>query len=133
MLGISGCKSSLLTCTAVTCPAAVSAECRMRNAGMLERAQRYMPSASPTPGYAAADANGHYPRTPASARRSSLGLADGGDGGESEMDKRQRELYSKQQHLLREQRSADQERLLSCISGTSPSPLYKDQALRVPS
>lgn len=33
----------------------------------------------------------------------------------SEMDRRQRELYAKQQQLLREQRSADQERLLSAL------------------
>ncbi len=33
------------------------------------------------------------------------------------MDRRQRELYSKQQHLLREQRFADQERLLGVITG----------------
>ncbi len=42
-------------------------------------------------------------------------LADG--SGLSEMDRRQRELYAKQQQLLREQRSQDQEKLLSCISG----------------
>ena len=41
--------------------------------------------------------------------------ADG--SGMSEMDRRQRELYAKQQQLLREQRSQDQEKLLSCISG----------------
>lgn len=40
-----------------------------------------------------------------------------GPGGESEMDRRQRELYVKQQQLLREQRAADQERLLTAISG----------------
>ena len=33
------------------------------------------------------------------------------------MDRRQRELYAKQQQLLREQRSQDQEKLLACISG----------------
>ena len=35
--------------------------------------------------------------------------------GLSEMDRRQRELYAKQQQLLREQRSADQDRLLSAL------------------
>lgn len=39
---------------------------------------------------------------------------------ESEVDRRQRELYSKQQHLLREQRFADQERLLGLITGETP-------------
>ncbi|KAL4445379.1 hypothetical protein ABPG77_011204 [Micractinium sp. CCAP 211/92] len=34
----------------------------------------------------------------------------------SEMDRRQRELYAKQQQLLREQRTADQEKLLAAIS-----------------
>lgn len=33
----------------------------------------------------------------------------------SEMDRRQRELYAKQQQLLREQRTADQEKLLAAI------------------
>jgi myosin-5 len=35
----------------------------------------------------------------------------------SEMDRRQRELYAKQQQLLREQRTADQERLLTSLAG----------------
>jgi myosin V len=35
----------------------------------------------------------------------------------SEMDRRQRELYAKQQQLLREQRTADQERLLTALRG----------------
>ena len=35
----------------------------------------------------------------------------------SEMDRRQRELYAKQQQLLREQRTADQEKLLAAIGG----------------
>ena len=35
----------------------------------------------------------------------------------TEVERRQRELQSKQQQLLREQRSADQERLLACITG----------------
>jgi hypothetical protein len=43
--------------------------------------------------------------------------------GLSEMDRRQRELYAKQQQLLREQRSQDQERLLSTITGALPPPL----------
>jgi myosin-5 len=42
-----------------------------------------------------------------------------GPGGEalSEMDRRQRELYAKQQQLLREQRTADQARLLAVLQG----------------
>jgi len=51
-------------------------------------------------------------------------LQEGASSGEeeSEVDRRQRELYSKQQHLLREQRFADQERLLSVITGMEPLP-----------
>lgn len=37
--------------------------------------------------------------------------------GMSEADRKQRELYTRQQQLLREQRLADQEKLLACISG----------------
>ena len=37
----------------------------------------------------------------------------------NEVERRQRELQSKQQQLLREQRSADQEKLLSCITGVT--------------
>ena len=50
------------------------------------------------------------------------GDGGGGEGGLSEMDRRQRELYAKQQQLLREQRSQDQEKLLACISGFPPLP-----------
>lgn len=39
--------------------------------------------------------------------------------GMSEVDRKQRELYSKQQQLLREQRSQDMQKLLDCISGES--------------
>ena len=35
----------------------------------------------------------------------------------NDVERRQRELQSKQQQLLREQRTADQEKLLSCITG----------------
>ena len=49
----------------------------------------------------------------------------GGEGGMSEMDRRQRELYAKQQQLLREQRSQDQEKLLACISGGPRSPAFR--------
>lgn len=35
----------------------------------------------------------------------------------SDVDRKQRELYTRQQQLLREQRTADQEKLLSTISG----------------
>ena len=52
------------------------------------------------------------------------------------MDRRQRELYAKQQQLLREQRSQDQEKLLACISGAQPptmphacTRIYIDSAL----
>lgn len=48
------------------------------------------------------------------------GDATQADGSISEMDRRQRELYAKQQQLLREQRSQDQEKLLACISGARP-------------
>ena len=39
----------------------------------------------------------------------------------NEVERRQRELQSKQQQLLREQRTADQEKLLSCITGATLS------------
>ena len=48
----------------------------------------------------------------------SLGTAASGTlDGMSEVDRKQRELYTRQQQLLREQRTADQERLLATISG----------------
>ena len=54
---------------------------------------------------------------------------------ESEVDRRQRELYSKQQHLLREQRFADQERLLGLITGKpfdpTPHPKNRERRIRV--
>lgn len=88
---------------------------------MIERVQKFMPTSTPSPGHFAPDTNGtsaHTPRTPLSARRQASGtLTDGGEG-ESEVDRRQRDLYSKQQHILREQRSADQEKLIKAISGT---------------
>ena len=87
---------------------------------MVERAQKFMPTMTPSPGHFAPETNGtgaHTPKTPLSARRqASSALSEGGEG-ESEVDKRQRDLYSKQQHILREQRSADQEKLLKAISG----------------
>ena len=49
--------------------------------------------------------------------------ADGADSaGLSEMDRRQREIYNKQQQLLRDQRTADQEKLLVSISGVQNPP-----------
>ena len=45
----------------------------------------------------------------------SLGAA--GLDGMSDVDRKQRELYTRQQQLLREQRTADQERLLATVSG----------------
>ena len=48
----------------------------------------------------------------------SLGTAASGTlDGMSDVDRKQRELYTRQQQLLREQRTADQEKLLSTISG----------------
>ncbi len=47
-----------------------------------------------------------------------LGSLENGDNAHlNEVERRQRELQSKQQQLLREQRSADQEKLLACITG----------------
>ena len=43
--------------------------------------------------------------------------ASGTLDGMSEVDRKQRELYTRQQQLLREQRTADQEKLLATISG----------------
>lgn len=55
---------------------------------------------------------------------------EGPDGaGLSEMDRRQREIYNKQQQLLRDQRTADQEKLLLSISGT-PCPRPAPATLR---
>ena len=50
-------------------------------------------------------------------------LENGDSAHLTEVERRQRELQSKQQQLLREQRSADQERLLACITGTSAHPV----------
>lgn len=48
----------------------------------------------------------------------SLGTAASGAlDGMSDVDRKQRELYTRQQQLLREQRTADQEKLLATISG----------------
>lgn len=117
---------------------------RLYQEGMLERARKYMgmPATSPQrPGaHGPGDANGGPPpppgapalRTPSGALPGGgpagagaprgLGLENGGPGGAgleglSDVDRRQRELYARQQQLLREQRSADQEKLLACISG----------------
>ena len=52
----------------------------------------------------------------------SLGTAASGTlDGMSDVDRKQRELYTRQQQLLREQRTADQEKLLSTISGLQAS------------
>lgn len=53
----------------------------------------------------------------------SLGTAASGTlDGMSDVDRKQRELYTRQQQLLREQRTADQEKLLSTISGFAGFP-----------
>mmetsp|Transcript_16539 Transcript_16539/g.49488 ORF Transcript_16539/g.49488 Transcript_16539/m.49488 type:complete len:1726 (-) Transcript_16539:622-5799(-) len=93
-----------------------------QDSGVIDRMRKYITipnSAVPQ----RVDANG-VPARPATAV---VGTAPGvrprengdasGEGGLSEMDRRQRELYAKQQQLLREQRSQDQEKLLACISG----------------
>jgi len=95
----------------------------------MERMRKYItiPN-SPIPMRADANGNavGAYPAgagprgppaagMPGRARENGDASVDG--GGLSEMDRRQREIYNKQQQLLREQRSADQEKLLACISG----------------
>lgn len=62
--------------------------------------------------------NSGLPRTPPSSnvvRRLSENGIEAADG--SDPSGKQRELYNKQQALLREQRTADQEKLLTCISG----------------
>ena len=86
----------------------------MQEEGVLDRMKRYMqgiPGASPI-----RDQNGGItPLNGTPSGRTAEGLAS--DAGLSEMDRRQRELYAKQQQLLREQRSADQDRLLTAISG----------------
>ena len=82
---------------------------------MIERANRFMPTANPSPGRFTPDTNGSAtPRTPLSVRR--MNMQDGHEG-ESDADRRQRELYSSQQNLLREQRTADQDKLLKAIGG----------------
>ena len=101
----------------------MSVACR---AGVMERMRKYItiPN-SPIPMRADANGNavGAYPggRGPlaagAAGRARENGDASADGGGLSEMDRRQREIYNKQQQLLREQRSADQEKLLACISG----------------
>ena len=95
--------------------------------GVMERMRKYItiPN-SPIPMRADANGNavGAYPanRGPLTAGMAAGRARENGDasvdgGGLSEMDRRQREIYNKQQQLLREQRSADQEKLLACISG----------------
>ena len=63
------------------------------------------------------------------------GALDNGDSAHlNEVEKRQRELQTKQQQLLREQRTADQEKLLSCITGEcQPLPLASETtSMRTP-
>ena len=55
-------------------------------------------------------------------------LENGDSAHLTEVERRQRELQSKQQQLLREQRSADQERLLACITGELPRHLFPVRA-----
>ena len=77
------------------------------SAGMLERMQRMYSTMSPSK------------ELPSPATQAVPGgrTFDGATGVDSlsDMDRRQRELYAKQQQLLREQRSADQERLLTAL------------------
>ncbi|CAL5219117.1 g891 [Coccomyxa viridis] len=95
--------------------------------GMLERARKYMGMpASPggrLPGMPEVNGAlpGHIMRTPPSmgaplGPRASGSLENGDSAHLNEVERRQRELQSKQQQLLREQRSADQEKLLACIT-----------------
>ena len=62
------------------------------------------------------------------------GALENGDSAHlNEVERRQRELQSKQQQLLREQRSADQEKLLACITGGLPaSPVPRESNLEFP-
>ena len=55
----------------------------------------------------------------ASTPRSGLPFTPEGDNIDalSDVDRRQKELYSRQQQLLREQRSQDQQHLLNAIAG----------------
>lgn len=102
------------------------------DAGMMDRVRQYIsagPSLSPSGLLGARGRDGVSPQgtTPASITpRGSImrmRFADGGDlltpeeGEMSEAERRKRELQAKQQQLLREQRAADQERLLACITG----------------
>ncbi|KAK9836002.1 hypothetical protein WJX81_005192 [Elliptochloris bilobata] len=115
---------------------------RLYQEGMLDRARKYMgmPASPQRPGMHALDANGGAPPPGAPSLRTPPGYGlpgvPGGLGGRgpggalgglengsaagleglSDVDRRQRELYARQQQLLREQRSADQEKLLACIS-----------------
>ncbi|GAB4821968.1 hypothetical protein N2152v2_009014 [Parachlorella kessleri] len=81
--------------------------------GMLNRMRRYMAS---IPGTSPQREGGSLPPTPLAATPSGRSFEGPAPDGLSEMDRRQRELYAKQQQLLREQRSQDQERLLSTIT-----------------
>ena len=121
--------------------AAGALDVRLYQQGMLERARQYigMPASPARPGPHAPDANGGAPPPGAPSLRTPLpgtpggrtpsgslgglvnGAAAAGLEGLSDVDRRQRELYARQQQLLREQRSADQEKLLACISGV-PNP-----------
>ncbi|CAL8460835.1 g366 [Coccomyxa elongata] len=98
--------------------------------GMLERARKYMgmPASPGRPLPGIPDSNGSTPpglpssmRTPPTmgaplGPRPTGSLENGDVAHLNEVERRQRELQSKQQQLLREQRTADQEKLLSCIT-----------------
>ena len=55
----------------------------------------------------------YTPRTPLSARRITN---DENTPEETDLDRRQKELHGRQQHILREQRLADQDALLTAIA-----------------
>ena len=76
--------------------------------GVRERMQRVYASVSPTQ-------NGAPSTTTAQAVPGGRSFTGAGMEALTEMDRRQRELYTKQQQLLREQRTADQERLLTAL------------------
>lgn len=100
------------------------------DAGMMDRVRQYIsagPSLSPSGLLRGREGVSPQGATPASITpRGSImrmRFAEGGDlmtpeeGELSEAERRKRELQAKQQQLLREQRAADQERLLACITG----------------
>ena len=78
--------------------------------GVFASMRRYMSS---IPGPSPQRENGSLAATPATVGRS---FDTPGSKAMSEMDRRQHELYQRQQQLLREQRTADQERLITAIS-----------------